>query len=184
MTPRPAAPDDERGFSLLETIIAMAILAGGLLTLAGVFTLGMAHLASSSANLTAREKAREAIESVHSARDVRTIRWQDIRNQSQGGVFLDGEQPLRTAGPDGLVNTADDGAIETSLSAGPDNILGTADDVATPLSTYTRKIVISDIIENGQPNATLRELTVTIGFKVGQLSLPPYVLRTFISAVS
>ena len=51
----------------------MAILATGLLSLAGVFVLGLNHLASSSAALIAREKAREAVESVHTARDTRVI---------------------------------------------------------------------------------------------------------------
>src|SRR4051794_24894141 len=59
----------DAGFSLVEVIIAMGILATGLLSLAGVFTLGMRHLAGSSYNLIAREKAREAVESVHTARD-------------------------------------------------------------------------------------------------------------------
>ena len=132
------ASSGDRGFSLIETLVAMGFLATGLMGLAGVFTLGMSHLAGSSASLMAREKAREAVESVHSARDMRIITWAQIRNVAAGGVFQDGPQPLRTAGPDGLVNTADDGALEMSLSAGADNILGTADDVSTPLTTYTR----------------------------------------------
>ena len=64
---------DERGFSLIETLIAMAILATGLLSLAGVFIMGLNHLAGSSGALIAREKAREAVESVHTARDTRVI---------------------------------------------------------------------------------------------------------------
>ena len=88
-----------RGFSLIETVIAMGILATGLLSLAGVFVLGLRNLAGSSANLIAREKAREAVESVHTARDTRVITWAQIRNVAHGGVFLDGAQPLRTARP-------------------------------------------------------------------------------------
>ena len=73
----------------------------------------MAHLSGVVGRLIAREKAREAVESVHSARDMRVITWAQIRNVQQGGVFLAGAQPLRTAGADGLVNTADDGALES-----------------------------------------------------------------------
>jgi prepilin-type N-terminal cleavage/methylation domain-containing protein len=61
----------EAGFSLIETLIAMAILATGLLSMAGVFILGLNQLSASSASLIAREKAREAVESVHTARDTR-----------------------------------------------------------------------------------------------------------------
>ena len=76
------------GFSLIETVIAMGILATGLLSLAGVFAMGLRNLAGSSANLIAREKAREAVESVHTARDTRVITLAQIRNVAHGGVFL------------------------------------------------------------------------------------------------
>jgi prepilin-type N-terminal cleavage/methylation domain-containing protein len=94
----------EGGFSLIETLIAMAILATGLLSLAGVFILGLNHLSNSSAALIAREKAREAVESVHTARDTRVISWCQIYNvnsvrgaacaTSPAGVFQSGPQPL------------------------------------------------------------------------------------------
>ncbi len=173
----------EGGFSLIETMIAMAILATGLLGLAGVFALGMAHLAGSSEGLVAREKAREAVESVHTARDTRVITWAQIRNVAGGGVFLDGAQPLRTAGADGLVNTADDGALESSLSPGPDNVLGTPDDIETPLQAYTRQIEISDIVNGNAVNPSLRQLRVTIRYKVGQMNRS-YVLTTYVSSIS
>jgi type II secretory pathway pseudopilin PulG len=180
---RPCSAASEAGFSLIETIIAMGILATGLLSLAAVFASGLSNLASSSANLVAREKAREAIESVHTARDTRIIQWAQIRNVSQGGVFQDGPQPLRTAGADGLVNTADDTGMETSLGPGPDNRLGTADDVRTPMTTYTREIRISDIITNGVANPNLRQLQVLVTYTVGR-NRRTYTLTTFVSSIS
>jgi type II secretory pathway pseudopilin PulG len=175
---------NERGFSLIETMFAMGILATALLSLAAVFALGLNHLAGSSASLIAREKAREAVESVHTARDTRVITWAQIANVDRGGVFLVGAQPLRTAGADGIVNTADDGALEQSLEAGADNVLGTADDVRTPLAGYTRQIEILDLVDaGGTVNANLRELRVTIGFRVGG-SPRTYVLTTYISSIS
>jgi type II secretory pathway pseudopilin PulG len=177
----------ESGFSLVETLIAMGILATGLLSLAAVFAMGLNHLQGSSASLLAREKAREAVESVHTARDTRIITWAQIRNTDNGGVFVAGDPadppPLREPGPDGLVNTADDGDIEVSIAPGADNMLGTADDVETPLDTYTRQIIISDIMVGGVPNPSLRRLTVTIGFRVGQTQRW-YTLTTFISRIS
>ena len=128
----PTVGSDETGFSLIETMIAMTILATGLLSMAGVFIMGLSQLAGSSASLIAREKAREAIESVHTARDIRTLQWCRIRNvgtptgclDGAVGAFVTGAQPLRTPGLDGLVNTADDGDIEVALGPGPDGILG------------------------------------------------------------
>ena len=70
----------EDGFSLMEMIVALSILMVGLLGLAQVFYFGMAIVGTSSAQLIAREKAREAIESVHTARDTRVITWAQIRN--------------------------------------------------------------------------------------------------------
>jgi hypothetical protein len=186
------AVGDDSGFSLVETLIAMGILATGLLSLAGVFALGLGHLAGSSASLVAREKAREAVESVHTARDTKTIQWCQIRNvgaatncsDGASGVFVAEATALRTPGLDGLVNTADDGDIEVQLAPGPDNILGTDDDTHTPLDNYTRQITIDDIpMGNGSPNPNLRRLTVTVTYRVGQ-GERRYTLTTFISAIS
>src|SRR3954465_3093542 len=148
----------DAGFSLLETGGPMGILATGLLGLAGVFTLGMAHMATSSANLVAREKAREAVESVHTARDTRTIQWCQIYNVTAtrstecagapAGVFLDGAQPLKDPGDDGLVNTADDGATEEQRLPGGDGVLGNSDDVHVPMTNYTRTILISNLTQD------------------------------------
>jgi type II secretory pathway pseudopilin PulG len=184
---------DESGFSLIETVVAMGILATGLLGLAGVFTIGMAHMATSSANLVAREKAREAVESVHTARDTRTIVWCQIYNVSStrtadcGGapaaVFLDGAQPLKDPGTDGLVNTADDGNTEEQRLPGPDGILGNTDDVHIALTNYTRTIVITNVIENSVTNANLKQIVVTINYTVGPIKRT-YTLTTYVSAIS
>lgn len=174
----------ESGFSLVETVISIGILATALLSLAAVFALGLNHMAGASASLVAREKAREAVESVHTARDTRVITWAQIGNVSRGGVFLEGPQPLRTPGADGLVNTADDGDIETVLTVGDDNVLGTDDDVRLPLGTFTRQIEILDLVDaQGAVNANLRELRVTIGYLAGG-SRRTYVLTTYISSIS
>jgi hypothetical protein len=170
------------GFTLIEAVIAMAVLTVGLLGLAQAFYVGMRHASTSSANLIAREKAREAVESVHTARDTRTITWAQIRNVGNGGVFLDGERDLRAPGADGLVNTADDAlaAIESLRDPGPNRILGDGDDIVTPLSGFRRQI---QILELNPINPDLREVVVTITYRLGPHQ-GRYTLRTFISAFS
>jgi len=113
------------GFSLVEVVVATGILATGLLSLAGVFALGMRHMAGSSPSVIAREKAREAVESVHTARDTGDLAWAKIRNVADGGIFLGGAQTMKTTGNDGFVNTADDGpGLEQLRSAGNDTFWG------------------------------------------------------------
>src|SRR6202011_4699378 len=105
--------------------------------------------------------ATEAIESVFSARDSHMVTWAQLRNVSDGGIFLNGPQPLKVAGPDGVVNTADDGRVEAIVLPGPDQQLGTADDVTQTLDGFTREIQIVDL------SADLRSVTVTITYRTG-----------------
>jgi len=184
---KPDSPRGNAGFTLLEAMVALMILTFGLLSLAQAFTLGMRHMATSSANLIAREKAREAVESVHTARDTGTIAWNQIKNVSStssgvSGVFLDGAQPLHEAGADGLVNTADDASapLEILRDAGPDGRLNTSDDRVTTLSGFTRQIEIREL---SPVNADLREVIVTVSYQVGAVR-GSYTLRTFISSFS
>ena len=91
-------------------MVALSILMVGLLGLAQVFYFGLSIVGTSSSQLIAREKAREAIESVHTARDTRVITWAQIRNAARtatappgrgttangGGIFLNGAaEPAR-----------------------------------------------------------------------------------------
>ena len=170
----------ERGFTILESLVAVSVLAVGLLGLAGVLAAGLTKLGESPTDLIARQRVSEAIESVYMARDTQTTTWAQIRNVlggsgSDGGIFLDGPQPLKLVGLDGLVNTADDGAIETQIEPGPDNLLGTSDDIIVPLTQITREIQIRDI------SATLRELVVTVTV-VSARGSRAYVVTTLISS--
>jgi type II secretory pathway pseudopilin PulG len=154
-----------KGFSLIETVIALGVLVTGVLGAAGVLAAGMKNLSSSPSNVIVAQKATEAVEAVFSARDSHRLTWAQITNVSNGGVFLDGPQSLKIAGNDGLVNTADDGQIETIIL--PNRTV--------TLAGYTREILIEDVPgENGN----LRKITVTIRYS-GQIL--PYILRTFIS---
>jgi hypothetical protein len=183
---RTVAARSEDGFSLIEVVVASGILVAGLLSLAGVFTLGMVHMAASTPSLIAREKAREAVESVHTARDTGNLPWTKIKNAPSPGVFLAGAQTMKTAGVDGLVNTADDGGVPGTLEKmpGKDNILGTTDDV--PLTDYTREIEILDLFADGSTtviNQNLRQIKVIIKYKVAGI-WRTYTLTTYISSFS
>jgi prepilin-type N-terminal cleavage/methylation domain-containing protein len=173
---------NERGFSLLETIVALAVLGVGLLGAAAGLASGMQLVTSAPGDLIATEKAIEAIESVISARDAGTLAWAQILNVegesgTDGGVFLDGPQSMQTAGADGVLDTADDGDIETVDLPGEDEVLGTGDDEVETLDRFTREIAIRELSDD------LRSITVTIRYQVGGTART-YSLATYISNYS
>ncbi len=179
------AAGDDRGFSVAEVVIAMGILTVGILSLAAVLTAGVRTVASSSARLIAREKAREAIESVHAARDTGELSWDNIRNVSDDGIFLDNPQPLKEAGVDGIVNTEDDddAPYETQHFPGDDGILGNADDKVVSLAgNFRREVLIEPVLDiNGNVSASLRRVTVTVSYRVND-AWRTYTLSTFVSS--
>jgi Tfp pilus assembly protein PilV len=159
-----------KGFSLAETVIAIGVLTTGVLGAAGVLAAGMQNLSSSPSDVVVTQKATQAIETVFAARDSHRLTWSQIRNVSNGGIFLDGATSMTTPGTDGLVNTADDGPIETVVLPGR----------TITLTAYTRQISIQDVTgENGQ----LRSITVTITYQNGR-NTRTYTLTSFISAYS
>jgi len=170
----------QEGSTLIEALVAMVVLLAGAMGLGQVFVLGMLQASTSQANLIAREKAREAVESVHTARDTGTITWDQIRNVGDGGIFIDEAEPLYEAGADGIVNTLDDDDVATleTIAPGPDGQVGTQDDLQA--HGFTRQILIEEV--PGNPN--LRQVTVTVGFQVGSMRPPPFRLVTFVSAFS
>jgi prepilin-type N-terminal cleavage/methylation domain-containing protein len=179
----PAVRSD-KGFTLIEAVVALLIVTFALMALAQTFVVGMRHMSTSNYDVIAREKAREAIESVHTARDTRIITWAQIRNVSNGGVFLDGAQQLRGVPGqegDGLINTSDDSTLpmQAIVIPGPDQILGSADDIRMPLTTFTRQIVITDIA--GSP--TLRQVQVIMRYRVGDQQRS-YTITTYVSSYS
>jgi type II secretory pathway pseudopilin PulG len=148
----------ESGFSLVETLISTGVLTVGALGMAAVFAQGLQSTATSPNELLATQKAAEAIESVFSARDSRTLTWAQVRNVANGGVFLNSATDMNLAGADGLLNTGDTG--ETLES---DN-----------LERFTRQIRITDLSDD------LRSITVTIRYPAGS-SYRTYQLTSYIS---
>jgi hypothetical protein len=149
------------GFSLIEVLLACVLITIGLLALAAAIDMGFAMVMTAQEDTIAREKSREALESVLTGRNTANITFAQIDNVGTGsGIFLSGFQPLYQAGADGIIGTADDAAagLETITLPGPDGILGTADDVVQPLGNYQRQIAITDL------TATLKQITVTIQY--------------------
>jgi prepilin-type N-terminal cleavage/methylation domain-containing protein len=172
------APDRDSGFTLIEVMVSMVLIAVGAMALAGAVALGARRLTGSQDQLLASQRAAEAAETVFKARDNRVLTWAQIRNvvgaSADGGVFLDGAREVREPGADGLCNTADDGAVAAVRKPGPDGLLNTVDDELTPLWGFTREIEIRDV------GPSLRQVRVIVRYRTpsGQAQ---YVLTTYVS---
>ena len=167
--------------SPIEALVALGVLGVGLVATASAFASATQTTIGSNVDLVAREKAAEAIESVFAARDTHNITWAMIRNVigesgTDGGVFLDGPQPLKLTGTDGLVNTKDDGEKLHSVSQpGADGLLGTLDDAQLELTSFTREVEIRNL------GPTLRRLRVILRYGVGAQARE-YIIVTYISS--
>jgi prepilin-type N-terminal cleavage/methylation domain-containing protein len=188
----------ERGFSLLEVVISMAVLTVGLVSLLGVFGLAMASTQTSQQDMIAKQLANEALESIVTARNTAQLGWDDIQNVgstncpnsgvSPCGLFMNGANPiyqtLTTGIGAGLVGAFNHSAsVQTLTEPGPDGIYGTADDTVIPLTGYQRTILISQVVDsNGNVVSTLRGINISVQYSTTQTRLPrTYVLSSFIS---
>jgi prepilin-type N-terminal cleavage/methylation domain-containing protein len=170
----------QKGFTLLETMIAMAVLSFGILSLIAVYTQGLRTSAQSKIQFIAQAKAQAAMETIFTARDTHILSWAQINNVSQGGVFLDGAQPMLAPGPDGLIGTADDDALhpDTIIIGPPGNndIVSTAGDKTFNLNPMMTRTILFTPVAN-VPN--LNQVTITINYtsegQPGQFQLICYI---------
>jgi prepilin-type N-terminal cleavage/methylation domain-containing protein len=138
----------ERGFSLLEMVVAMLILTIGLLGFASA--LGYAMMASNSGRGLTNGKLLvvSALEQMETLRDSGQLNFGEISNAPVGGStftgFLSGFQPVSTTpGPDFVYGTADDPGIT---------------DPAFAVSGVTRQITITDL------SPTLKKISVKLRY--------------------
>jgi len=194
-----AGRNGQSGFSLIEVMISMGILAVGLMGVLALFGLAVAANQTSQQDLIARQVASEAMESIFTARNTSQLSFTQIANVSNGGIFADGAQTLLCAGPTyGIVGVSGDtsscqtsagavcpnGGVKCLTEPGFDGILGTADDVILSLSNYTRTIAITPLYTTGGTvNPTLEQITITVTYSVPNSgALKNYVLEEFISS--
>jgi prepilin-type N-terminal cleavage/methylation domain-containing protein len=156
---------NQRGFTLLETLIAMAVMSFGILSVIAVYTQGLRTSAQGKIQFIAQAKAQAAMETLFTARDTHILSWAQINNVSQGGVFLDGPQPMLAPGPDGLIGTADDDVSHPdTIIIGPpgnDDIVSTSGDQTLNLNPMmTRTILFTPV----PGTLNLNQVTITINY--------------------
>jgi prepilin-type N-terminal cleavage/methylation domain-containing protein len=170
----------QKGFTLIETTIAILVLAWGVLSLAAQLCDALAYMQGSQADFIAQQKAEEAMEAIFTAKYTSTISFAQIANtnSSPPGIFLVGAQPILQPGPDGLVGTEADSTSSPAyiINPGPDGLMGTADDIDMPLTDYTRTITITPTSDSN-----LTSVTVTINYTSGRFQRT-YSMTSLISA--
>ena len=190
---------EERGFSLLEVMISMAILTVGLLAVLATLGFAISATQTSQEDIIARQLASEAMETIFTARNTSQIPFSSIANTTAipPGIFLTGSNAPKCPGPDGILDTIDDvncltasgavcpnGGVECLTEAGPDGIIGTADDTILSLNNYARTIAITPLNDaNGNVIPTLVQVTITVNYTVpNHGGFKSYVLDEYISA--
>ena len=193
---RTHARRNESGFTLIEVMIAIVVMSVGLLAVIASFATAIAATQSAEEDLIARQKVLDAMESIYTARNAQQIPFASVANVSAGGIFLDGPQQLKCAGPDGLVGTGDDVACTTQAGAacpdngaecmvlpGPDGILGTADDTIMSLGNFTRTIAVTPVLlSNGNVNSNMMAISITVSYTKAGLPARSFTANGLISA--
>jgi prepilin-type N-terminal cleavage/methylation domain-containing protein len=186
----------QRGFSLIEVMIAIVVMTIGLLAVIATFGTAIAATQSAEQDLIARQKALEAMESIYTARNSQQIPFSAINNIASGGIFRSGPQPLLCPGPDGLAGTADDvpctttagaacpnGGVECMVLPGPDGVLGNADDQIMSLANFTRTIAINQVLlPSGAVNTNMMAITITVNCTKGGTPSRTYTANGLISS--
>lgn len=186
----------DEGFTLIEVMIAIVVMSVGLLAVIASFATAISATQSAQEDLIARQKVLEAMESIYTARNAQQIPFASVANASSGGIFLDGAQPMKCAGPDGLVGTGDDvtcttqagancpnGGAECMVLPGPDGILGTGDDVIMSLGNFTRTIAVSPVLlANGNVNANMMAISITVSYTKAGLPARSFTANGLISS--
>lgn len=173
-----------KGFTLLETMIALLVLGVGILGLAAMLGDALSYMRGSQDDFIAQQKAQEAAEAIFTAKYTNGITWAQVSNNTGAnptGLFLVGPQPILQPGSvDGLVGTVADAGSpqEFIISPGPDGKLGTADDIQMPLTEFTRTIDIEPSVDG---DANLRTIKITVNYNTGRFKRA-YVMNTYISA--
>lgn len=156
----------EQGFSLLEMVVAIGILTGGLLAVAS--TIGYALMVSNSGRGITNTKLLivSVLEQMETLRNTQTLTFgqiahpPDVDNTGAEWNFVGfptGFNPVSiNPGPDGIFGTGDD-----LVDAGPDLRYGTADDFINPAlarTGVTRQIRITSL------SPQLKRIEVTLRY--------------------
>ncbi len=174
----------ESGLTLIEVLFSIIIFFTGVAGVLGLLVHSVAMAKFNDDELLAKQKLREAMESVYGARNSKALGFASVNNigtsdTSTGvtvpGIFLVDWQPLYASGPDGIVGTADD------VSAGVEEIKG-PDGRPRRLTEFQRRIVITSYVDSeGNAAGNLKRIQVSVRFDTGTFGMRTYTMNALIS---
>ena len=142
----------EAGFTLIESVIAVAILTIGLIGTAAAITTAWKYQRISRNVAEAKSILLAQIEEIHSLRDSRRLRFRQIDNVSTLPTNITGARVTFTGFLDGFQPVYD--------NPGTDGVFGTYDDTGSPRVGFMRQIQIVD--PPGDTN--FKQITVTVQY--------------------
>ncbi|MCH7804410.1 MAG: hypothetical protein IH937_10035 [Acidobacteria bacterium] len=175
--------NNSEGFSTIEVLAALFVVTIALTSLLALFGYAISTMTLMQDLLIAKQKSRETLESIYTARNTGLITFDMIQNVSTSpGIFLDGYQPLERPQGDGLIGTADDAGVESLILPGPDGYLNTGDDEVRVLTTFARRIQIDPILyADSTVNPDVRKVLVSIRYNTPMGGQETYVVESYIS---
>ncbi|MEZ5344276.1 MAG: prepilin-type N-terminal cleavage/methylation domain-containing protein [Pyrinomonadaceae bacterium] len=180
--------DREKGFTLIEVVIAVFILTIGLIGTAAAITFALEFSALSRNVTNGKLIIVSTIEEIEGLRNARRLDFQQIENtgnvnntgsENNFNGFSNGFKPVSlNPGPDGVDGTDDD-----LITAGPDGVYGTGDDAVDNTNVrpgYSRKITITNL----PGSAVIKKVEVRVqypaaGGKFGEIAGVGYLNDEF-----
>jgi type II secretory pathway pseudopilin PulG len=164
----------ERGFTLIDVMIATMVMMVGVLSLMLAMTTAIVSATNGQQQAQAKQYAQSTMESIFSARDINNpaiLAFNNIENVSgpntSGGIFLSPTTPVtlspiyNSTGCDGIIGTADDKyGTSSCVNGAPTNTTP-----ITPIPGFYRSIVINALSFNNTGVPTVLAITVTIYYE-------------------
>jgi prepilin-type N-terminal cleavage/methylation domain-containing protein len=157
----------EAGFTMIEMVVAMVILFGGLMAAASVLSYALAVSNRGKGVTNGKLLVISVLEQMENLRNTKQLTFAQIANTADvnnaGASFAFGGFPpnpqaiSRNPGPDGIFGTGDD-----LTSPGPDGLYNTADDVQNDMSLvvpgFSRTITITTL------SSDIKKITVKLDY--------------------
>jgi prepilin-type N-terminal cleavage/methylation domain-containing protein len=162
--------NSEKGFSLVEVVIAILIMTAGLLALSGALIIGVTLPQRARNQEIAKQMANMIMESIIAAKEnappgFTTFESLSYTDGTPPGRFTRGVSLMLEPGPDGVYCTCDDGlapgvfdpncpgslgtlAMQVEIDPGPDGIYSSpnkTDNKKSQMLGYTREVIIQDL---------------------------------------